>query len=64
MLLTEYDEIAHINNEKDISFKEGQLQMLDIMKRINAGESCESILSTGVDRQTLEAVVSLMKGAK
>lgn len=68
MLLTEYDEIAHINNEKDISHEEGGLErqtlMLEIMERLNAGEGIDSLLSCGLDRETLEKMASLMNGTR
>ncbi len=35
-------------------------QMVDVMKRLKAGEDIESILSDGVDRETVDAVVELL----
>lgn len=46
MVLREYDEAAHINNEKKISFEEGKEQILLILiqKSLSEGKSKETIL--------------------
>ena len=70
MLLTEYDENLHINNEKNISFEEGLergleegrqegiTNIFEIMDRLNAGESPETIISSGVSPDLVQKVLA------
>ena len=69
MLLTEYDEQLHINNEKGISFEEGKaegkVETLDIItvvfEKLKAGISKEDIIASGVDGAIVETAEKLLK---
>jgi len=72
VLLTEYNEIEHINNEKSISYEEGmekgQVQgvqdAFDVLARLKAGESRESIILSGVKSSTVDAAEEFMNRNK
>ena len=68
VLLTEYNEIEHINNEKSISYEEGFEEgveqgvqnAFDVLARLKAGESRESIILSGVKSSTVDAAEKFM----
>ncbi len=72
VLLTEYNEIEHINNEKSISYEEGFEEGMekgqeqgvqdafDVLSRLKAGESRESIILSGVKSSTVDAAIKIL----
>jgi hypothetical protein len=61
MLLTEYGENLHINNEKSISYEEGINITLEIINRLKAGESPEDIVASGVSSDLVQRVLDSLK---
>ena len=64
MLLTEYDEQLHINNEKGISFEEGQINMLDLVKdvaeKLKSGVSKEELINSGIKKKVVDDVADML----
>lgn len=60
VLLTEYNEIEHINNEKKISYEEGVQDAFDVLARLQAGESRENILLSGVNSSVVDEAERFM----
>ena len=64
MLLTEYDEQLHIDNEKGISYEEGCIDTLALVKlvseKLKSGVSKEELINSGIKKKVVDDVADML----